>query len=42
MARKIFCDDCGKEINLQDEVKIDFYYRLPNGFEMCYACFIKH
>lgn len=42
MSYKHFCDDCGKEIDLQSRVDIRFYHHLISDFDMCYTCFNKH
>jgi len=42
MAYKTFCDECEREIDLTNQVRIDLPYHLPSGFEMCYTCFNKH
>ncbi|MBI2612152.1 hypothetical protein HYW54_05435 [Candidatus Gottesmanbacteria bacterium] len=39
MARKIFCDDCGKVIKLQEKVEIGTWV---HSLEMCYTCFSNH
>ena len=42
MARNTICDDCNKILELPETVKIDMYYRNPDGFDMCFVCFEKH
>lgn len=43
MASITFCDDCDKEIGLNNKIRLTIWYEHPlQNLEFCYTCFDKH